>query len=247
MDWKALVKQHILTICAALSLLALALPFISVKMEVEVMGMASGSESVTSGFGTLGKSVFAFLLILGPALIIVMNYIKPLEKFKGIIAVAAPLACIADLILVFFSVKSASASASGAGGSVEVSASLGIGALLALVSYVATVIAGAVTYHNFTLDKAGLEMLKERGKGLVQKTKDGASSVTAKFSSEKETSPAGTEGASASAAPVKRAPTNLSRTDEVLKLIGRLKEMKDQGILSEEEFAEKKKQLLSEI
>ena len=40
---------------------------------------------------------------------------------------------------------------------------------------------------------------------------------------------------------------NLGRTEEVLQLIERLAQMKDAGILTEEEFSEKKAQLLSEI
>ena len=49
------------------------------------------------------------------------------------------------------------------------------------------------------------------------------------------------------AAPVKPAPVNMNRADEVLALIERLAKMKESGILTEEEFTEKKQALLKEI
>ena len=42
-------------------------------------------------------------------------------------------------------------------------------------------------------------------------------------------------------------PVNLSRVDEILEIIEKLSKMKDTGVLTEQEYNEKKQQLLEEI
>lgn len=177
---KSLVKIHILTICAIISIISMAMPFVIVKAEADIAGYAGNSTSTTSGFSSISRSIFALLLIVGPILIIAMNYIKPLEKYKAILAIMVPIVCIISLIIVFFQVKSATVSASGGGYAMEVSASLGVGAIFALFSYLATIVAGAVTYYNFTLDKKGFEKLKKESFGFAKNVQSKVSGTVKK-------------------------------------------------------------------
>lgn len=256
---KSFIKTHILTICAVISLVVMAFPFVIINTEMEVMGQSAGSQVIVSGFKAIEKSFFTFLLIVGPVVIAIMNYVKPLEKYKGLLAVAVPVACIIIFIIVFLQVKGSQVSASGGGFmSTEIKAGIGIGGILALASYVATAIAGAVTYHNFTLDKEGLKKLKEEGLAMAKNLQDKASdivssatdSIGSAISANSSASPEnGTVPSSnPSAAPsIKPRRTSISHTEEILQLIEKLYGMKEAGILTEEEFSSKKKSLLEEI
>ena len=150
--------------------------------------MVQKNSASINGFGTLGGSLLGFVLFVGPVLLIVMNYIPQLDKYKKMLSVAIPAACVVAWILAFFQCKAGvaygaesslkaaagAAAAFGADVKIKVSSSLGLGAILMLLSYFATAVAGLMTYHNFTLDKAGLEKLKNESKNLVKNVADKA-------------------------------------------------------------------------
>lgn len=247
-----LVKTHILSILSALSVLLLLLPIVVVvtSSESAYVGSQSASNAV-NGFSILGVSIFGYFLLIGPALLLAMNYVKPLEPYKGLLAVAVPAVCAVCLIIFLIQAGSIySASASSPYGSAKISCEVGLGAILLFISYGATMIAGAVTYHNFTLDKAGLEKLKESGANLFDSAKEKVQNIHFPQGGSGASSAAGegvvASGEPAPAKPVKKS-TNLNRMDEVLALIEKLSKMKEAGILTEEEFAAKKQQLLEEI
>lgn len=231
-----MVKKHMISILCVAAIIALALPFAKVTSTAEVFGQTAEASSSFSGFQTLSHSVFAYIMIAGPAILIVMNYIKQLEPFKGILAIVVPVVCLIALIIVMLTAKSFSMAVDGGMVDAEVKVTPGIGAIVAGVLYVGTAVAGAVTFHNFTFDKAGLERLKN--------------SATDMISSVQEKKLEGHEPSAAGAEPAKAAPKkamSLNRIDEILCLIEKLAKMKDAGVLTEEEFSDKKKQLLGEI
>jgi len=247
---KTLIKQHIITILCVLSILALFLPFAKVTAEMSMMGASSQSSNTVTGFTAAQEGILGYLLLVGPALLIAMNYVKALEKHKSLLAIAVPAVCLVVLIIVFMQAKGSAVKAAGGGGMVEMETkvSLGIGIIIAGLSYLATIVAGGVLYHNFTLDKAGLEKLKaesanfignaqEKISHTVQNVADRAEAAKESRTAETPTGPQST---------TKKA-TNLNRTEEMLALIEKLSKMKDAGVLSEEEFKEKKQQLLEEI
>lgn len=232
-----IVKKHMITILCIVSIILLALPLAKVEVSVEIMGESAESSSTVTGFQALSTSIFAYVLIIGPALLVAMNYVKQLEKYKGLLAIIVPVVCVISLIIVVVSAKNFSASASSGVASAEAKVKIGIGAILAGISYIGTMVAGAVTFHDFTLDKAGLEKLKNSATGLMNSSQD-------KSAAGVESAPDGTP------APVKavaKKSVNVGRIDEILALIEKLAGMKDAGILTEEEFTDKKKQLLGEI
>lgn len=255
MDIKSLVKQHILTILCILALVALMLPFLSVTAEVESSFVTSDASTTTSGFDAIQKVFLGWGLVLGPVLLIAMNYIKKLEKYKGILAIIVPIVCLVIEVITFFQAKGISASASGGNAfvSMEVNASLGIGFFVLILVYLGMIVAGAVLYHNFTLDKAGLERLKTEGADLFgsgfDKLKEASANII-NSSDEKGSNVQSNEGSAISGndsqKPIKKS-TNHNKTQETLSLIEKLASMRDSGILTEEEFQAKKQQLLEEI
>lgn len=155
------VKKHLLTIICVLSIILLALPLVSVESEVEMFGASSSASATVTGFSALGKSVFAYILILGPALLVAMNYVKQLERYKGLLAIGIPVICLIALVIVVISANSFSASASNDYASAEVSVKLGIGTFLVAISHIGTAVVGAMEYHGFTFNKAGVDNLKK--------------------------------------------------------------------------------------
>ena len=247
MDIKKLLNQHILTILCAVSLLVLFLPFLSVTAEMEILGQSSSSSVTTTGYGAIGNAFLGWGLIIGPALLVAMNYIKQLEKYKGLLAIVVPIACIVIEIITFFQAKGASASASAGGASAEVNASMGIGFFLLILVYLGMIVSGAVLYHNFTLDKQGLARLKTEGADLLGNGLDkikGSGANIINSASEKISNIQSNSGESNN---TQKKSINHNKSEEILCLIEKLASMKEKGILTEEEFATKKRELLEEI
>lgn len=236
-----LIKKHLMTILCAVCILLLVLPLANVTTVTssELIGETRAEASV-NGFGALGMGVFGYILVIGPALLVAMNYIKQLDKYKSILAVVVPVICIVALILVLTQCDSISASASAGSANAKIEVSLAIGAYLLFVAYAGTAVAGAVTYHNLSFDKESLEKLKSGAANLVNSAQEKIGDMKFGHGEKAE------DQAEPSEKPAKKN-ANLKQTEEVLALLERLAEMKARGILSEEEFAQKKTQLLEEI
>lgn len=259
------VKKHMIMILCILSILLLLLPMVTVVSSMESAFISAGETSKAQiGFAAIkAGGIFGYLLIIGPALLVAMNYIEKLGKYKGVLAIVVPIVCVFALIIVLMQAKSGGASADIGVASMKVTVKLGIGAILLFITYIATAVAGAVIYHNFTLDKAGVEKLKgsageffsaaqERVCGAIQNVTSAAGEIRTRSNSDQpEGTPASdAPGGESAPRPVKVPPkksVSLNRTEEILSLIERLAKMRDDGILTDEEFSRKKQQLLEEI
>lgn len=255
MDFKSLIKKHILTILCAIALLVLFLPFFSVTSEMEIMGQSSVSKATTTGFNAVTKTFLGWTLIIGPILLVAMNYVKQLEKRKGLLAIVVPIVCLVFEIITFFQAKNVSVSATGGNGmaSMDVKTTLGIGFFILVLVYLGMIVAGAVLYHNFTLDKAGLERLKTEGAdllgGSVDKIKKSGTNIINSASDKMSNIQSNHTSASSNeevSKPHKKS-INHNKVEETLMLIEKLASMKESGVLTEEEFTAKKKELLEEI
>lgn len=247
---KEIAKKHIITILCVISIIALFLPFAKVTAEMDIMGYGGSSSKNVSGFEVAKAGYLGFILLIGPIVLIAMNYVKQLEPHKGILAIAVPALCFVVLIIVFFQAKKFGLSALGGNDGafdIEIKASLGIGFVIAALSYIASIVSGAVIYHNFTLDKAGLEKLKSESANIIQAAQQKVSQVGQSISNVSETAAAvNTENQPALKTTMRRS-ISVSKTEEILSLIERMAQLKDAGVLTEDEFTEKKKQLLEEI
>lgn len=256
------LKRHLLTICCAVSIIALFLPFASCNIEMNILGESGADSQSMSGFIVMQEYSLAYVLLAGPILLIAMNYIKQLDQHKALLSIAVPAICLIACVVTFLSVKSIYASSIGVSEDfgVNIKIKIGFGAILAILSYIGTAVGGAVTYHNYTLDKNGLERLRQESSQLLQSAQQKISEVAQNAQNSEQAQPTGVQTPSTSAQatstnvtppikakPIAKKPTNLSRTDEVLAMIEKLSKMKEAGVLTEEEFNEKKKQMLSEI
>lgn len=253
---KEILKAHLLTILCAISLVAMFLPFATVSVNMEIAGTSAGSSQSLTGFAAAQEGILGYILIIGPVLLIAMNYVKQLEKYKSLLAIAIPAICIIVCIVVMLQAKSLAVKTMGYASDgtfgMDVKTSLAIGSILAMLSYIGTAVVGATTYHNLTLNKEGLNRLKQEGTQFLQSAQSSLTEAAQNVSEAAQTVSAKVGEAKVhidapEAKPAVRKSVNLSRTDEVLAMIEKLSKMKDAGILTEEEFSEKKQQLLSEI
>ena len=246
------IKKHIIPILCILSILLLALPMGKVSANMESSVVSFSSDTSFTGFQALSNSVLTYLLIIAPALLIAACYVPALDRYKGLLAILAPTICIVVLIFTIFQSKGASTSASSEYFSAEAKVKLSIGAFLLFATYIAPAIMGAVTYHQFTLDKAGMEKLKDNAadflsnaQGKLSETMKNATNLANSIELPKTSSESGATTSEPRVAATKS--LNTKRIDEILVLIERLAKMRDVGVLTDEEFAQKKRQLLDEI
>gem|GEM_PF-6390760 len=161
---KMILKAYAISLLGILSIIALAFPIYS------LYGNAFGSGwtviSNPSGFQAIKDSFFVIFLIIGPAILVAMDFVSALAKYKGKLAIAIPVVCIACLFIAYFMTKNAVLARNGIelfGDYVKdyIRSGFGFGFVIALLSYLATIVAGAVQYHGYSLDKAGIDKLKK--------------------------------------------------------------------------------------
>jgi len=235
------VKKHLLTIICAVAIIAIFLPFITMSTSSEYVDTSKSLSIFDVAFKSLG-----FLLILGPVLLVSINYVKQLEKYKAIIALVVPAVCLIVLIITFFQAKNGAAAASGVvsaaadavGASMETKSSIGIGMILAALCYIGMEVVAVITYKSFALNKDSLAALKNAGAGFLENAQAKVSQAAQNVS--------GTVSGKMSSVSLPSLRSK-DRTEEVLTLIEKLAKMKAEGVLTEEEFTEKKRKLLEEI
>lgn len=184
------VKKNLLAVCAALSVLAMFLPFAKFTASGGGSDSAVSVSGFTSIFGEYG-SIISIVLLLGPVALVVMNYIRQLERYKLTLSVAVPGICLLFELITYFMVSGAMNAESGAAS--DIAGSLGIsvssdvrpqiGFFVLILIYIITAAAGLITYHGYTLDKDGIEKLKKGGAGITETVSKRAESTANKLSS----------------------------------------------------------------
>lgn len=162
-----LISKYLIPSSCILSLIALLLPFIEIAYDA--YGYGSGSqtytayESISRGFGT----PLRFILLAGPIFLLIMNFIKQTEKYRGIASMLIPVLCAIFIIVLYVQTKSSEIIYD----SYDSYYDLGVdvifkpltGFYLLLIAYIGTIVGGAVTYFGITLDKSGLDKIKTEG------------------------------------------------------------------------------------
>lgn len=256
---KELILKNLITICCVASILLLFLPFGKVTAEIDSSFISGSSATSFNGFDAIfgdTSVMIAWLMLICPIILIAMNYIKQIEKYKSILAIVLPiLSTISSIVTIFTAGVSSSASSMGA--NMEMKTSPQIGFFLLLIAYIGTLVAGAVTFYGLKFSKEGLaefgSKLKEEGFSGMESIKDlglRAGDTVGNLTQQLKSNDAINNGQSLTtnatdSKPVKK--TNINQTNDLLTVITQLSDMKDKGILTEEEFAEKKKELLSQI
>ncbi len=128
---------------------------------------ASASDSLTVNgftetFGGSGTFV-GITILLGPAIIIALDYIAQLKPYKKIISTIGPLVCILFEIMTFIALKGTMKSGANISGEMveetEMSTKVGIqyGFVLVLIMYIVMGIAGYISYYGLKFPRKMVE------------------------------------------------------------------------------------------
>ena len=172
---KEFIVKNIITICCVVSIILLFLPFGKMSADIyyvdfEYMEEVSDNTSVTfSGFDAIfGKEPIAVAwgMLISPVLLIAMNYIKQLNKYKSILAIVLPVvSLLSSIITLSAAVEVSSESVMGASMDVKILPQAGF--ILLLFTYAGTLLAGVVNFYGLKLNKEGIaefgNKLKEEG------------------------------------------------------------------------------------
>lgn len=249
---KTFIQKHLPAILCAIAIVTMFLPFATFTYSSEWIDDVSQS---INGFSAMQNSVWGYILLLGPAVLIAVNYVKQLSAYQRICAYIIPAVCLLTLILMVILLMSGALSIAGISDMLEIDTriSVGFGAVLAALCYIGLEIYGVLGYQKAPDGQtasvsADWSDLKNKAVALSQKGLDKISSAAANLSQPSQ--PVSSQPVPPASQPVSSQPvppTAPEAVEDILLLLERLAKMKEAGVLTEEEFAEKKQKLLERI
>ena len=220
---KEFILKNLMGIICAVIILALFLPFMSVKAEVSVGGFGGGSaDQSMNGFSLVTDGgFFGFAFILCLVAVAASCYIPQLKPFRKIISA---IGSVAGIVCLFIAPGSAASAVNAAAGGATGTAGVSLPSINAdgIKSAIGSVNADSI--KNMAQNAAGSIA------GAAGNLKDKASQAAANMQNHSSTTSAKKEDPKA-----------------IMEQIKQLHEMKENGILTEEEFAEKKKEFLERL
>ena len=251
---KDLIIKNLNGILCAISILAILFPFCSIEMNVSVMGFSSDSSSTINGTKLLSDGgLWGIMIVLAPIVVLVASYLPQLEAYKKIICMGSSGIMILALFLV---AGSFGASASGGSADFDMSVKYLIGFWIMLVSAVLIFGIAVIQFFNLKGNKVFSTVNSESSKE-TEYTFDSKDfnikapqiNIDKDKISEMAQNMAGSISSAASniAENVSSRATSKEKPDEIMEQIKKLFEMKEAGILTEEEFTTKKQELLRRL
>lgn len=270
---KEFILKNLMGIICAVIIVALFLPFMSVKAEVSVGGFGGGSaDQSMNGFSLVTDGgIFGFAFILCIVAVAASCYIPQLKPFRKIISAIGSVAGIVCLFIAPGSAASAvNAAAGGATAGTGVSAKVElnylIGFWIILILMLALIAMSVIQFLGLKGNKVfdsvnsaetdtvttslptGEQTKSPLGgfntEGIRNMAQNAAGSIAgaAENLKDKASQAAANMQNHSSAASAKK-----DDPQAVMEQIKQLHEMKENGILTEEEFAEKKKEFLARL
>ena len=164
---KDFFKNHALTVCAAVSLLALFLPFAYMKIESSYIGDVGESISLISfifGGGWIGAALFLF-----PIAIIFFNNVKPLQNLRKIVGIVAPVITVAAVLILYFIISDSY---------YGLSVISSVGFYIVVVANIGAILSAVFLCEKISKPSSDkVERIKNKGKKKIEKVKNNASDV----------------------------------------------------------------------
>lgn len=268
---KEFILKNLMGIICVLIVLALLLPFMSVKAEVSVGGFGGGSaDQSVNGFSLVTDGgIFGFAFILCLAAVAASCYIPQLKPFRKIIAAVGS---VAGTICLFIAPGAAAGAvnaaaggaAAGTGVSAKVELSYQIGFWIILILMLALIAMSVIQFLGLKGNKVfdAVNSAEADTAALPTNTGTETKSPLAGLNTDgirnmAQNAAGGIAGAAESLKDKasqaaqniqNRAPAAKKEDPQaVMEQIKQLHEMKENGILTEEEFTEKKKEFLARL
>ena len=258
---KEFILKNLMGIICAVIILALFLPFMSVKAEVSVGGFGGGSaDQSMNGFSLVTDGgFFGFAFILCLVAVAASCYIPQLKPFRKIISAIGSVAGIVCLFIAPGSAASAvNAAAGGATAGTGVSAKVElnylIGFWIILILMLALIAMSVIQFLGLKGNKVSLPSINADGiksaigsvnadsiKNMAQNAAGSIAGAAENLKDKASQAAANMQNHSSTASAKKEDPK------AIMEQIKQLHEMKENGILTEEEFAEKKKEFLERL
>lgn len=147
------IRKYIVVIPAALSIIALLFPFMSFSASNSYASTNVTVSGLDIFFGDY-STLFGWILLLCPILIILSNFIEKIKPFRRAIAICFPVISLIFEIITYFACKSTYLNATGVvGGTVDCDTSFGLGFFILLISYILTVLVGYIAYLGISPKK----------------------------------------------------------------------------------------------
>lgn len=261
---KEFILKNLMGIICVLIVLALLLPFMSVKAEVSVGGFGGGSaDQSVNGFSLVTDGgIFGFAFILCLAAVAASCYIPQLKPFRKIIAAVGSVA--GTICLFIASGAAAGGAAAGTGVSAKVELSYQIGFWIILILMLALIAMSVIQFLGLKGNKVFDAVNSAEADTAALPTNTGAETKsplaglnTDGIRNMAQNAAGGIAGAAESLKDKasqaaqniqNRAPAAKKEDPQaVMEQIKQLHDMKENGILTEEEFAEKKKEFLARL
>ena len=270
---KDFILKNIISIIAGLSLLTVFLPYLAITAEVSGAGVSASDTEFASGFDVIGYGLWGILLILIPLLIIAANLINQFASYKKYVTLTAPALAIVNLI--FFLPNSAPQGGGGNEYvSADVSTTLAIGGWIMVICMAILVALSLIQFFGIKTNIAILDETVNKSKNAeginlnipnmnlpnlsnvmpknntqsvptatpvteqTQQTAYTPKPVTAPVAQQQVSIP---QQATVATVPIKGNP------EEIMEQVKKLHEMKEGGILTDEEFTTKKAEFLAKI
>ncbi len=141
-----LIRKYIVAIPAVLSIIALLFPFMSFSASNDYASSKVTVSGLDIFFGDY-STLFGWILLLCPVLIIISNFIAKLKPFRRAISICCPIISFIFEIITYFACKSTYLKTTGVvGNSVDCDTSFGLGFFILLITYILTVVVGYIAY-----------------------------------------------------------------------------------------------------
>ncbi len=265
---KEFIFKNLTAVLAVISIAAMFLQFISVKATATASSggfsaSAGGGDTVLDGFSMVTSGgLFGILLDICIVVIILSSYLPQLKQYRKFVLAGSAVVGIICLIIVPGNIASEIASVGGnyGGASVKVDSEITpqIGYWIILLCYIAILAVAVIQFFNLKGNKVfdmvnsdneaggegaqlgfNSEKLKEMTQNAVSGISGAASGIKDKISG------SSSSGGSSGEAPKKA--VQKGDPQEIMKQIKELHEMKEAGVLTEEEFAAKKQEFLDKM
>lgn len=267
---KEFILKNLTGILCVIAIIAMFLPFISIETSASGgFGASVKSDPYSyNGFSLITEgSLFGILTALCIVIIIASTYVPQLKQYRKFVLAGSAVLGIICLIIVPNNIASTASAANNAVSGiakvdVDTNINLLIGFWIILLCYIAILAVAVIQFFGLKGNKVfdmvnaenstessanapqlnfNADRLKEMAQNAAGNISNAASSVKDKVSNA-VSSGSGSEGGEASARPVKK-----ENPEVIMKQIKELHEMKEMGILTEEEFTAKKKEYLDKM
>ena len=253
---KEKIIKHINAILCAICVVSLALPFSDINYSTSAFGVSASSSESVSGFTMVTDAgIWGFLFVIAMAAILATNYIAKFMGYKKIVCLAGPAIMIISL---FLSANTLSAGGGGDEFSANLDISYGPGFFIILVATVLLLGIGLIRFLDLK-GNAIFDLINCAEEGEETETPQITPNIDLSATAEKignatknitetVTQQAGNIVEKAKEAAQSRpAPQPKYNSDLVMEQINKLFEMKEKGVLTEEEFTQKKAEFLNKL